>query len=119
MKINHKNIIKLLLGVSVCILMLSGTNCTEKHSSKNNQNFTISKKIIFNYIIGPNIADLTTQYQKTIKPFIEKPFIPTEVDKLQQQQQRKQVSNISMTNAILVGPKETKKGQEVKKSNKN
>jgi hypothetical protein len=62
--------------------------------------------------IGPNIADLNTQYQKTIKPFIEKPFIPTEVDKLQEQQ-KNNYSNISMTNALLVGPKETGKGQEV------
>lgn len=62
--------------------------------------------------IGPNIADLTTQYQKTIKPFIEKPFIPTEVDKLQEKQ-NKANSNISMSNAILVGPKDTGKGHEV------
>jgi len=62
--------------------------------------------------IGPNIADLNTQYQKTIKPFIEKPFIPTEVDKLQEQQ-KNNYSNISMTNALLVGPRETGKGQEV------
>jgi hypothetical protein len=55
---------------------------------------------------------LNTQYQKTIKPFIEKPFIPTEVDKLQDQQKRG-YSDISMTNAILVGPKETGKGNEV------
>lgn len=55
---------------------------------------------------------MNTQYQKTIKPFIEKPFIPTEVDKLQEQQ-KKTYSDISMTNAILVGPKEIGKGQEV------
>ena len=55
---------------------------------------------------------MTTQYQKTIKPFIEKPFIPTEVDKLQEQDKRN-YSNISMTNAILFGPKQTGKGQEV------
>lgn len=77
---------------------------------------TIKTSILVNYIcknsLGPNIGDLTSQYQKTIKPFIEKPFIPTEVDKLQDQQKRS-YSDISMTNAILVGPKETGKGQEV------
>ncbi len=55
---------------------------------------------------------MTTQYQKTIKPFVEKPFIPTEVDKLQDKQ-KMNYSDISMTNAILVGPKQTGKGQEV------
>lgn len=57
---------------------------------------------------------MTTQYQKTIKPFIEKPFIPTEVDKLQEHQ-KNAYSDISMTNAILVGPKQTRNGQEVSK----
>jgi len=56
---------------------------------------------------------LTTQYQKTIKPFIEKPFIPTEVDKLQEEQ-KKSYSGISMTNAILVGPRDTANRNEVK-----
>ena len=55
---------------------------------------------------------MNTQYQKTIKPFIEKPFIPTEVENLQEQQ-KKSFSDISMTKAILVGPKQTGKGQEV------
>lgn len=75
----------------------------------------ILKLVNFTYLTlnkGPNIADLTTQYQKTIKPFIEKPFIPTEVDKLQEQQ-KKNYSNISMTNAILIGPKQESKGHEV------
>lgn len=55
---------------------------------------------------------MTTQYQKTIKPFVEKPFIPTEVDKLQENQ-KKNYADISMTSAILVGPKEAGKGHEV------
>ncbi len=56
---------------------------------------------------------MNTQYQKTIKPFIEKPFIPTEVDKLQEKQ-KINYSDISMTSATLVGPRQTGKGSEVK-----
>jgi len=55
---------------------------------------------------------VTNQYQKVIKPFIEMPFIPTEVDKLQDQQ-KQNYSNVSMTNAILVGPKQESNGNEV------
>lgn len=69
-------------------------------------------KLIFLWFLGPNIADITKQYQKIVKPFVEKPFIPTEVDKLQDMS-KKTYTDIQMTNAILIGPKEQGSGPEV------
>jgi hypothetical protein len=48
---------------------------------------------------------------KIIKPFIEKPFIPTEVDKLAEPK-KKVYDESSMSNAILVGPVQAKGGLE-------
>lgn len=59
--------------------------------------------------LGPSIADITNQYQKVIKPFIETPFIPQEVDSLAEKN-KKVYQDVSMTNAILVGPKEKSSG---------
>lgn len=43
MKITPKYIIQILLGITICISIFAGANCTEKNSDKNNQNFNISK----------------------------------------------------------------------------
>lgn len=62
---------------------------------------------------------MNSHFQKVVKPFIETPFVPTEVEKLTEEKAREFNTNISMTNAQLVGPKEEKKGSEVIKINKN
>ncbi len=54
-------------------------------------------------MIGPNVGDMMSQY-KLIKPFIEKPYIPQEVDSLRETK-RKYADEPSMTNAQLVGPR--------------
>ncbi len=46
---------------------------------------------------------------KIIKPFIEKPFIPQEVDRLSEPK-RKFIDETTMTNAILLGPTQGKGG---------
>ena len=46
---------------------------------------------------------------KTIKPFIEKPFLPQEVDRLSEPK-RKTFDDTSMTSAILLGPTPSKGG---------
>jgi hypothetical protein len=46
---------------------------------------------------------------KTIKPFIEKPFLPQEVERLSEPK-RKTFDDSSMTNAILLGPTPSKGG---------
>ena len=110
MKIVRNNIIKVLLSVFICLSITAFANADQKVNSEINQNFKISK-IIFNPQ-GPNVADMLTQYQKTIKPFIEKPFLATEVDKLTDEKKRQSFEQMTMTNALLVGPSPTK-GSEV------
>jgi len=44
-----------------------------------------------------------------VKPFIESPFIPQEVDSLVEKT-KKVDENVSMSNAILVGPQQTRSG---------
>lgn len=58
-------------------------------------------------ILGPNLADLNAQYQKVVKPFIETPFLPQEVDSLAE---KKDIKKYTMTNAILVAPQEKSTG---------
>ena len=48
---------------------------------------------------------MNTHFQKTVKPYIETPFIPTEVESLSEKK-RPNYSQISMSNALLVGKKE-------------
>ena len=52
---------------------------------------------------------MTNQYQKIIKPFIDSPFIPQEVDSLVEKT-KKYDENVPMTSALLVGPKEKSTG---------
>jgi hypothetical protein len=58
---------------------------------------------------GPNVADLLTDY-KIIRPLIETPFLPTEVEKLSKAPRI--VDEIPMTNALLVGNVERNNGLE-------
>jgi hypothetical protein len=49
---------------------------------------------------------------KIVKPFIEKPFIPTEVDSIAETKpKQKYIDHSSMTNAILVGPRQRSNGE--------
>jgi hypothetical protein len=49
---------------------------------------------------------------KIVKPFIERPFIPTEVDSIAAITPKPKYTNqSSMTNAILVGPKQRSNGE--------
>jgi hypothetical protein len=52
-------------------------------------------------------------YQKVVKPFIETPFIPTEVEKLSENSKKQINHDYSMSSAILVGPRSTNSGSEV------
>jgi hypothetical protein len=55
---------------------------------------------------------------KIVKPFIEKPFIPTEVESLADVTPKQKYKNqSSMTNALLVGPRQRSNGEvdEVRK----
>ena len=71
----------------------------------------ISKKSYI--IIGPDLADFNS-LGKTIIPFIERPFLPTEVDKLKDLNKNNQEDTL-MTNAILLGPPQRHEGlNEVK-----
>jgi hypothetical protein len=47
---------------------------------------------------------------KLVKPFIDRPFFPEEVDKIPDARRRTAVDT-PMTNAILVGPTEQSKGE--------
>lgn len=51
-------------------------------------------------------------FQKQVKPYIETPFIPTEVDSLEEKK-RPNYSQISMSSATLVGKKEEPKIKEI------
>ena len=59
---------------------------------------------------GPNVADLLSDY-KIVRPLIETPFIPTEVDKLVTKAP-KIADEIPMTNAELIGKVERGNGLE-------
>lgn len=48
---------------------------------------------------------------KIVKPFIEKPFIPTEVDSIIDKKQKKRFIGSSMTSALLVGPRQRSNGE--------
>ena len=49
---------------------------------------------------------------KIVKPFIEKPFIPTEVDSIiDKKPKQKFIDHSSMTSAILVGPRQRSNGE--------
>ena len=51
-------------------------------------------------------------FQKVVKPFIETPFLPTEVESLGEKK-RPNYENISMSNALLVGKKESSGRKEI------
>ncbi len=46
---------------------------------------------------------------KIVRPYIETPFIPQEVDRLSELK-RKKIGDTSMTNAILLGPPQQRSG---------
>ena len=100
---------KVLIFALSCFLLFWGINSTENRGH-HKQEFKISK-IIFNKL-GPNLSDINTHYQKTVKPFIETPFIPTEVDSLAEKK-RPNYDNISMSNALLVGKPKHKSKKEI------
>ena len=80
-----------------------------------NQNTNKTSKLVrifFLKIKGPNVGDLNSHFQKQVKPFIETPFIPTEVEKLQTHA-RQGAHDYSMSSAMLVGPKAAHTGSEV------
>lgn len=52
-------------------------------------------------------------FQKVVKPYIDTPFLPTEVEKLTENKKRQGPHDYSMSSAMLVGPK-TNSGSEVK-----
>ncbi len=57
------------------------------------------------------MADINNQ-MKIIKPFIEKPFIPTEVESLADVNPKPSKTNQqSMTSALLVGPRQRSNGE--------
>jgi hypothetical protein len=72
----------------------------------------VSVRIFYLNKKGPNVADLNSHFQKTVKPFIETPFIPTEVERLQANK-NKGAHDYSMSSAMLVGPKSATGGNEV------
>jgi hypothetical protein len=51
---------------------------------------------------GPNVADILSQ-AKFVRPLIEHPFIPSEVEKLSEPK-KKWADEIPMSNVALVGP---------------
>jgi len=81
-----------------CFLIICGINSTKNHN-RNHQEFKIR----------PNLNDINGHFQKVVKPYIETPFIPTEVDSLEEKV-RPNYSKLSMTNALLVGNKPDTKG---------
>jgi len=81
-------------------LIICGINSTENHN-RNHQEFKIR----------PNLNDINGHFQKVVKPFIETPFLPTEVDSLEEKK-RPNYSQLSMTNAQLVGKIPDHKGKK-------
>jgi len=90
MKITQRNIIQIIIGLTLCLNFI-----ITLEKSKHRQNFAIR----------PNVGDLNTHFQKVVKPFIETPFLPTEVEKLQENKRRQGAHDYSMSSAMLVGPK--------------
>lgn len=66
-------------------------------------------------IKGPNLNDLNSHYQKVVKPFIETPFMPTEVEKLTETNKKESDKNISMSKVQLIGERDQSRGSEVNK----
>lgn len=113
MKITNKPIIALTFGI-LLIGSVFGVEMLHKKSSTSDKKGgqIISRNLIK---IGPNISDLNTQWQKGVKPFIERPFIPQEVEKLSDLKKKK-IDETKMQNALILGPSERKAGlSEVRK----
>jgi len=89
MKITQRNIILIIIGLTLCLNFVISLE-----KSKHKQNFGVR----------PNVGDLNTHFQKVVKPFIETPFIPIEIEKLQENK-RRGAHDYSMSSAMLVGPK--------------
>merc|ERR1712151_479718 len=100
MKITKRSLIQIILSLIICLNLITMIITTEK-SGKHKQNFTIR----------PNLSDLNTHFQKTVKPYIDHPFVPTEVEKLTEHKTRQGAHDYSMSSAMLVGPK-TRSGSE-------
>ena len=49
--------------------------------------------------------DINQHFQKQVKPYIDHPFIPMEVDALEEKK-AVDYKNISMSNALLIGKKD-------------
>ena len=106
MKIN-----KLLLITLLCFSYITLSICSDALESPE-----ISKYNFFNNILlGPRIAHITNNYQKVIKPLIERPFLPQEVDNLMDAHNKdKKNFQYSMETAQIVGnPAPRSKGEEV------
>merc|ERR1712151_990486 len=58
--------------------------------------------------IRPNLSDLNKHFQQNVKPYIEHPFIPTEVESLGEKK-KINYEKISMSNALLVGKRDSRK----------
>lgn len=89
---------------ALCVVLLSlGVNTTETENRNKNRGKIHHKQ---DFKIRPNLNDINTHFQKTVKPFIETPFLPTEVESLGEKK-RPNYENISMSNALLVGKKQS------------
>ena len=117
MKVNIFNS-KILAFALCCFLLFLGINSSNNKSKakgKNHhkQDFKISKFILLKIKkLGPNLNDINAHYQKSVKPYIETPFIPTEVDSLVEKK-RPNYDNISMSSALLVGKPSSRYRKEI------
>jgi hypothetical protein len=98
MKIIKRQFITIALVLVFSAFVLGTENQYKKAKNLNQQ------------VIRPNVADLNSQ-MKIIKPLIERPYIPQEVDRLAEPK-RKIMDDASMQKAILLGPQDRKSGLE-------
>lgn len=96
---------KIILIALSCILLSLGVNSSNgknKNRNNNKQDFRIR----------PNVNDINSHFQKVVKPYIDSPFIPTEVESLGEKK-RPNYDKISMSNALLIGKKASTGRKEI------
>ena len=83
----------------VCFIIIV---CNEE-GSFNYQDVEISKLHLYTYFLGPRVAHIQNNFEKLVRPLVEKPFLPEEVDKLASLKQKKIFYDDVMATAKIVG----------------
>jgi hypothetical protein len=91
------------LIVFTVFAFLQLTFCTENHHRNSHKNKHRQNQGVQ---IQPNVAHIQNNFEHNIKPFIERPFLPQEVENLSNLHQRKRFFDDVMSNAEIIGERD-------------